>query len=76
MLMTTLLSFAYLQQPPMAMSQPMPEPIVLTQSVDTENWSASQDIASRLSLSPNTQACGTANNSRKSCGGTGRRELL
>ena len=77
MLMTALLSLTHLQQPQMAMSQLMSEPSVLEQSVATETGLSAASVTSDLPLlSPSTHACGAANNSRKSCGGTGRRVLM
>lgn len=77
MLMTALLSLTHLQQPQMAMSQLLSEPSALEQSVAIETELAAEAVTSGLPLlSPSTHACGAANNSRKSCGGTGRRAWM
>ena len=76
MLMTALLSFASLQQPQMLISQPVSGDPVIEQTGKDLTVSSSWEMLSVAPLSPGIKACGKANYSRQSCGGTGRRQVL
>lgn len=76
MLMTALLSFVSLPQPQMLISQPVSGDPVIEQTEEDLTVSSPWETLSVASLSPAPKACGKANYSRQSCGGTGRRQVL
>ena len=85
MLLTALLSFASLQLPvqspvhlPVQPSQAMIQLGTdhLSEQLQHEWGVSSSQVTLRTFLSPSTEACSTASYSRRSSGGTGRRQVL